>query len=159
MVLLYEKKKTFVFFTTCFTHVSFLHSSNTNLNNEHHNLKSKGLENNRLKVSCSPHVEYYPLQCFQCIQLIHYTCIGILTFPCCVNGTYKYIAIGINKHYVQQWMLCNITSNIIINGCSIFGNEILCPSITVFWTHQPWIALTNLCAIHDMMGVCNRFKT
>jgi hypothetical protein len=26
------------------------------------------------------------------------------------------------------------------------------------WTHPPWIALTNLFAIHGMMGVCSRFK-
>jgi hypothetical protein len=26
------------------------------------------------------------------------------------------------------------------------------------WTHWPWITLTNLCAIHGMMGFCNRFK-
>jgi hypothetical protein len=26
------------------------------------------------------------------------------------------------------------------------------------WTHPPWIAITNICAIHDMMGVCNRFE-
>jgi hypothetical protein len=26
------------------------------------------------------------------------------------------------------------------------------------WTHPPWIALTNLCAIHDMMGVYSRFE-
>jgi hypothetical protein len=26
------------------------------------------------------------------------------------------------------------------------------------WTYWPWITLTNLCAIHGMMGVCNRFK-
>jgi hypothetical protein len=30
--------------------------------------------------------------------------------------------------------------------------------LLLVWTHPPWIALTYLCTIHGMMGVCNRFK-
>jgi hypothetical protein len=26
------------------------------------------------------------------------------------------------------------------------------------WTHPSWIASTNLCVIHGMMGVCSRFE-
>ncbi len=44
----------------------------------------------------------------QCITYV----MGILPFPNCVNGTYKYIATWINKHYIQQWMSCNVVSTI-----------------------------------------------
>jgi hypothetical protein len=39
-----------------------------------------------------------------------------------LNGTYEYIATWTSKHYVQQWMLCNIVLMIRTNGCSIFVN-------------------------------------
>ncbi len=52
---------------------------------------------------------------------------GILPFPNCVNGTYEYIATWISKHYVQQWMSCNIVPTIRTNGYSIFLNWIPCP--------------------------------
>jgi hypothetical protein len=42
-----------------------------------------------------------------------------------INGTYEYITTWINKHYVQQWTLCNIVLAIRTNGCSIFVNRIL----------------------------------
>ncbi len=58
----------------------------------------------------------------QCITYV----IGILLLLNCVNGTYEYITTWTSKHYVQQWMSCNIVLTIRINGCSIFVNHILC---------------------------------
>jgi hypothetical protein len=43
-----------------------------------------------------------------------------------LNGTYEYIATWTNKHYVQQWMSCNIVL-MKTNGCSIFVNQISFP--------------------------------
>ncbi len=78
---------------------------------------------------------------------------GILLLPGYVNGTYEYIATWTNKHSVQQWTPCNVVPTIKTNGES---NSV--SSWLPIWTHPPWIALTNMCAIYGMMGVCNRFK-
>jgi hypothetical protein len=43
-----------------------------------------------------------------------------------LNGTYEYITTWTSKHYVQQWMSCNIVLMIRTNGCSIFMNQISC---------------------------------
>jgi hypothetical protein len=51
----------------------------------------------------------------------------ILLLPNYVNGTYEYITIWTSKHYVQQWMPCNIVPTIKTNGYSIYVNWILCP--------------------------------
>jgi len=106
------------------------------LDNEQHNLENKDLENDilegQLHFSCSKHCLYKFVQCcqlqwFWCIhQCITYV-IGILLLPSCVNGTYEYIATWTNKHYIQQWTLCNIVPTIRTNGYSIFMNHILCP--------------------------------
>jgi hypothetical protein len=34
------------------------------------------------------------------------------------------IANWISKHYIQQWIPCNVVPTIITNGCSIFDNQI-----------------------------------
>jgi hypothetical protein len=56
----------------------------------------------------------------------------ILLLPNYVNGTYEYIATWTSKHYIQQWMPCNIVPTIKTNGCSIYVNRILCPLIYLF---------------------------
>jgi hypothetical protein len=44
-----------------------------------------------------------------------------------LNGIYEYITTCTSKHYVQQWMSCNIVLMIRTNDCSIFVNQISCP--------------------------------
>ncbi len=109
----------------------------TSPNNEQHNLENKDFENEGLEGRLHPkHVQsiiYKNLYnvvdsngfdvSTQCITYV----MGILSFPSCVNGTYEYIATWTNKHYLQQWMSCNIVPTIRINGCFIFVNHILCP--------------------------------
>jgi hypothetical protein len=68
----------------------------------------------------------------------------------------------IHRHLDKQ-TLCS-TMNIV--QCSNHQNKWLfhiCESNFVsfwlfVWTHPPWIALTNLCAIHGIMKICSRFK-
>jgi len=92
MVLLYEKKIVFAFFTIHFTHVAFPQSSN--------------------------------------------------------NKSKQYIAIWTSKHYIQQWMFCNVVPTIKTNGHSIFVNQIMSPFNYLFerihlgllnkYVHNPW---------------------
>jgi hypothetical protein len=57
----------------------------------------------------------------ECITYI----MGILLLPGCVNRTYEYITTWTNKHYIYQWMSCNIITTIISNGSFIFVNQIM----------------------------------
>jgi hypothetical protein len=135
--------------------------------NEQHNLEIRDFANDRLKgqlhFSCWKHclhkfVQCYQPQWFQCIYPMHYIYNGHPSLPNCVNGTYEYIATWTSKHYVQQWTLCNVVPTIRTNGCSIFANQISCPLGYLFGHIHLRFFLTNMCAIHSMMGVCSRFE-
>jgi hypothetical protein len=97
------------------------------------------LENDKLKgqlhFSCLKHCLYKFVQCcrlqwFRCIQSMHYIRNGILSLPCCVNGTYEYIAIWTSKHCIQQWMPCNVVPTIKIMVAPYLWIELCILSIT-----------------------------
>ncbi len=138
-----KETTTFTFFVICFAHVVFPNLPIASLDNEQHKLENKDLKNDRLEgqlhFSCSKHCMYKFVQCcrlqwFRCIHPMHYICNGHPSFPNCVNGTYEYIATWTNKHYVQQWTLCNVVPTIRTNGCSIFVNQISC-SLSYLFGH------------------------
>ncbi len=90
----------------------------------------------------------------QCITYV----LSILMLFWCVNGKrYKYIAIGTNKHYIQQWTLCNIVPTIKTNVAPYLWME-FCILLKNCLGTQPWIVLTNLCTIHGMMGIQKLFE-
>jgi hypothetical protein len=104
-------------------------------NNEQHNLENKYLENDGLEGQLHfKHIQSIVYKNLynvvdsngfdvftQCITYV----MGILPLPNRFNGTYEYIATWTSKHYLQQWMSCNIVPTVRINGCSIFVNHIL----------------------------------
>jgi hypothetical protein len=60
--------------------------------------------------------------------------------------------LDLSKHYVQQWMLCNVVPTIRTNGCSIFVNRIPRPFGYIFGHIHLGLV------IHGMMEVCSRFE-
>ncbi len=130
-MLLYEKNNNFCFFHNLFCPCSF--SPIAIANNEQHNLENKDLENNglegQLHFSCSKHCLYNIVNSngFDVSTWCITYGMGILPLPNCVNGTYEYIAIWTNKHYVQPWTPCNVVPTMKTNGCSIIVNQVLCP--------------------------------
>jgi hypothetical protein len=131
MVLL-MKETTFAFSQFVSPMLFFPNFPIASLNNEYHNLENKDLENDRLKgqpnFSCSKHCLYKFIQCyqvqwFQCFNQCITCVMGILPLPSCVNGTYEYITTWTKKHYVHQWMPCNVVPTIRTNDWSIFVNR------------------------------------
>ncbi len=55
---------------------------------------------------------------------------SILLLPSYVNGTYEYITIWTNNHYIQQWTPCNVVPTIKTNGESNYVSFRL-----PIWTH------------------------